>query len=98
MTSKRQFLLDGEYADFLSFPSFDGCIAWKNESGFSKIHLARQRLHLSVIQSASIMEDCQRISGERRLREHIDLSEFVSPARHRVSSICAKTGKTERTF
>src|SRR5262249_4856809 len=98
MTSERQFLLDSEYANFLSFPGFSRGIARKNESGLRKIHLTGQCLHLRVIQSASIMEDCQRISRERRLSEHINLSEFVSPARHKTSSVCAKTRHTERTF
>src|SRR6266550_6275424 len=44
MPGKRQFLLDREDADFLSFPSFHGAIARENESRFRKIHLPRQVL------------------------------------------------------
>ena len=77
MTSERQFLLDREYADFFSFASFSGGVARQNESRFRKIHLPRQSLHLAVIQSASVLENRQRITGERRLREYIKLNEFV---------------------
>src|SRR4030095_658384 len=90
MPRKRQFGLNREDSDFLSFPTFSGSIARENESGLRQIHLARQRLHLGVIQSASIGKNRQRIARERRLRENINLSEFVSPARHRTSSICAR--------
>src|SRR5215469_10474519 len=83
MPCKRQFGLDRKDSDFLSFPSFSGSIARRNESRFRKIHLPRQRLHLGVIQSASIGKNRQRITRERRLREYINLGEFVSAARHK---------------
>jgi hypothetical protein len=98
MPCKRQFGLDREDSDFLSFPSFSGSITRENKSGFRQIHLPRQGLHLGVIQSASIGKNRQWIARERRMRENINLSEFVSSARDRTSSICSKTWKTERTF
>src|SRR4029077_9308117 len=71
MPGKRQFLLDREDADLLSFPGFSGSIARENESGFRKIHLVRQGLHLGVSQPASVRKNRQRITRKRRLREYI---------------------------
>lgn len=82
MSGKRQFRLDRKDTDLLSFPSFSRRIARENKSRFRKIHLARQRLHLGVSQLASVREDRQRITRERRLREYIKLNEFVTAARH----------------
>src|SRR5215467_15951444 len=84
MTSERQFLLDREDSDFLSLPCFSGGVARENESRFRKIHFTRQSLHLGIIQSASIGEDRQRITCQRRLSEYINLSEFVGSARHKT--------------
>src|SRR5262245_3947313 len=98
MSGKRQFGLDRKDSDFFSFPSFSGSIARENKSGLRKIHLARQRLHLGITQSTTIRKNRQRIAFEWCLREYIKLNEFVSAIRHRTSSICAKNGKTERTF
>ena len=91
MAGKRQFLFDCKDADFLSFPSFGGGVARENESRFRKIHLARQGLHLGVIQSASIGKDRQRITRKRRLREYIKLSEFVSLRRHESDLDCVES-------
>src|SRR6478672_8785684 len=96
MSGEGQLLLDRKDADFLSFPSFSASIARENESRFRKIHLARQGLHLGIIQSVCIGKDRQRITRERCLREYVNLREFVSSMRHRTSSICAKTRNTER--
>src|SRR6266436_3571582 len=82
MSRKRQFCFDRKDADFLSFPSFSGGIARENESGFRKIHLARQSLHLGVIQSSSVSEDRERITGEWRLRKNIELNKFVRAVPH----------------
>src|SRR4051812_13894260 len=82
MPGKRQFLLDREDAHFLSFSSFSGGITRENECRFRKIHFPRQRLHLRVIQFASVRKNRQRITGERGLREYIKLNEFVSARRH----------------
>src|SRR5436190_23723757 len=92
MSGERQFLLDREDADFLSVTSFNGRIARENESRFRKIHLARQRLHLSVRQLASFRENRQRITRERRLREYIHLNEFVTTRRHESDLECVKSG------
>src|SRR4029077_12238070 len=91
MPGKRQFLLDREDADLLSFPGFSRGIARENESRFRKIHLPRQGLHLAVIQSSTIGEDSQRITGERRLREYIKLNEFVSARRHESDLDCVES-------
>jgi hypothetical protein len=91
MPGKRQFLPDREDADVLSFPSFSGNITRENESRFRKIHLACQGLHLGIIQSASVRKDRQRIAGERRLREYIELNEFVSVRRHESDLDCVQS-------
>ena len=91
MPGKWQFRLDRKDTDFLSFPSFSGGIARENESRFRKIHLARQGLHLGVIQSASVRKDRQRITRERRLREYIKLNEFVSARRHESDLDCVES-------
>src|ERR1043166_1972872 len=91
MAGKGQLLLDGEYADFLSFASFNGGITRQNESRFREIHLTRQGLHLGVIQSASIRKDRQWITRERCLREYIKLNEFVSVCWHESDLDCAKS-------
>ena len=82
MSGKRQFRFDRKDTDFLSFPSFNGCIARQNESRFRKIHLTRQRLHLAVIQSSRIGKDRQRITREWLLRENIQLNKFICAVRH----------------
>src|SRR5437899_12351599 len=82
MSRKRQLLLDREDADLLSFLSFSRGVARQNESRFRKIHLPRQSLHFAVIQSSNVSEDRQRITGEWRLRENIELNEFVRAAPH----------------
>src|SRR5437868_5079629 len=82
MPGKWQLLLGREDADFFSFRSFSRGIARQNESRFRKIHLPRQGLHFAVIQSSSVSEDRQRITGEWRLRENIELNEFVRAAPH----------------
>src|SRR5262249_3283761 len=82
MPGKWQLLLDREDADLLSFLSFGRSIPRQNESRFRKIHLPRQGLHFAVIQSSSVSEDRERITGEWRLRENIELNKFVSAAPH----------------
>src|SRR4029077_16806173 len=91
MSGKRQFLLDREDADFLSFPGFSRGIARENESRFRKIHLARQGLHLGVSQLASVRKDRQWITRKRRLREYIKLNEFVSARRHESDLDCVES-------
>src|SRR4051812_24700065 len=91
MSGERQFLLNRKDADFLSVTSFSRGIAGENESRFRKIHLARQRLHLGVAQSASVSKDGQRITCERRLREYIKLNEFVSARRHESDLECVES-------
>src|SRR5438876_2756369 len=91
MPGKRQFLLDRKDTDFLSFASFSGIVTRQNESRLRKIHLARQGLHLAVIQSSTIGEDSQRITCERRLREYIKLNEFVGVRRHESDLDCVES-------
>src|SRR5262245_1485257 len=83
MPCKWQFGRDRKDSYFFSLPSFSRSVPWKNESGFRKIHLARQRLHLSVIQSVSVVENRKRITRERRLREYIKLDEVVRAPGHK---------------
>jgi hypothetical protein len=82
MSRKRQFCFDCKDTDFLSFLSFSGGIARQNESRFRKIHLPRQSLHFAVIQSSSVSEDRERITGEWRLRKNIELNKFVRAVPH----------------
>jgi hypothetical protein len=42
-------------------------------------------LHLTIIQSPSIGKDRQRIAREPRLREYVNLNEFVCAARHKAT-------------
>src|SRR4029077_3026251 len=82
MPGKRQFLLDREDADFLSFSAFSRGLARENKSRFRKIHLSRQCLHLGVSQLSTVRKNRQRITRKPRLREYIKLNEFVIARLH----------------
>src|SRR5438552_550970 len=84
MTGKRQLFRDSEDADFLPFLSFSSGIARQDESCLRKIHLTRERLHFVIIQAARVGENGERITGQRRLREDVELNEFVTTARHKT--------------
>src|ERR1700720_2144528 len=97
MTRKRQLFRDRENADFLPFLSFNRGIARKNESCLGKIHLTRERLHFVVVQSARVGENRERITGQRCLRENVNLNEFVTAFRHKnhylISASCRSCPK-----
>src|SRR4029453_11503767 len=78
MSGKRQLFLDRKYADPLPLLCFNLWFARQDEGCFRKVHLARERLHLLIAQTARVGENGQRIAGKRRLRKNIELHEFVS--------------------
>src|SRR5206468_2436837 len=86
MAGKRQLLLYCENTNFLSFANFGGVIARQNVSGFRKVHLPSQTLHLAIVQAASIGEHGKRITCEWCLREYIKLNEVVSAVLHKKTS------------
>jgi hypothetical protein len=78
VSGKRQLFLDRKDADSLSLPGFNVPLAREDESCFGKIHLASDRLHLLISQTARIGKDGERIARKRRPRENIKLHEFVT--------------------
>src|ERR1044071_494389 len=86
MPRKGQLFRNREDADFRPLLRFKGGIARQNEGGLGKIHLARERLHFVIIQSASVSENRERIASQRPLGEDINLNEFISAVRHKNSS------------
>src|ERR1700738_1969961 len=83
MPGERQLFRDREDAYLLPLPRFNVWIARQDESCLRKIHLTRNRLHFPLIQSARVGKNGERITGQRCLREHIKLDEFVSAVRHK---------------
>jgi hypothetical protein len=56
-------------------------------------------LHLAIIQSSSVREDSQRITRERRLREYVNLNEFVGAVWHKKTfNLCLRTRKANINF
>src|SRR6266481_8548797 len=84
MTGKRQLFRDREDADFVSF---SGGIARQNESCLGKIHLTRERLHFVITQAARVSENGERITGQRRLGENIELNKFITTLCHKSYQI-----------
>src|SRR5436190_14550434 len=78
MSGKRQLFLDRKYADPLPLLCFNFWLARQDERCFREIHLTSERLHLLVIQTARVGKNRERIAGERRSRENIELNKFVS--------------------
>src|SRR6267378_3367367 len=78
MSGKRQLFLHRKYADPLPLLCFNLWLARQDEGCFREIHLASERLHLLVGQTARVRENRERIAGERCLRKNIELNEFVS--------------------
>src|SRR5437870_2099586 len=78
MSGKRQLLVDREDTDSLPFLCFNVRLARQDKSCFRKIHLACERLHFLVSQSARVWENSERITGKRLFRKNIKLHEFVT--------------------
>src|SRR6266403_5128341 len=87
MPGKRQLFGDSEDADFLPFFGFNCGIARKNESCLGKIHLTRDRLHFVITQAARVSENGERITGQRRLGENIELKKFITTLCHKSYQI-----------
>src|SRR5438552_13214671 len=95
MPGERQLFRDSEDADFLPFLSFSSGIARQDKSCLGKIHLTRERLHFVVVQATRVGENRERVSGQRRLREDVELNEFITAVRHKnLSILCLRTRKT----
>src|SRR5438034_7437279 len=78
MSGKRQLFLHRKYADSLPLLCFNLRLARQDEGCFREIHLASERLHLLIAQTARVCENGERIAGEWRPRENIKLNEFVT--------------------
>src|SRR5207245_10892153 len=65
------------------FLSFNGGITRQDEGRLRKIHLTRESLHFSIIQTARVRENSERIAREWCLRENVNLDELVSAIRHK---------------
>ena len=89
MTRKRQLFRDRENADLFPFPSFRGGVARQDERCLGKIHLPGETLHFVSVQSASVGKNGERITGQRRLGEDVNLDEFVSAVRHELRNLIA---------
>jgi hypothetical protein len=73
MASERQLLLGSEDAHAHPAAVLDGGALGQDESRLREIHLARQRLHLSVAEPAAVSEHGEGISLQRFRAEHIQL-------------------------
>src|SRR6059058_6130304 len=91
MSGKRQLLLHRKYADSLPLLCFNLRLARQDKSCFRKIHLARERLHLLIGQTARVCENSERITGKRSSGKNIKLHEFVT-ARHLLTFLGIERG------
>src|SRR6266404_2695971 len=99
MPGKGQLFRDSKDANFLPFLSFSAGIARQDESCLRKIHLTRESLHFPIIQSARVGENGERITRQRRLREDVELNEFISTVRHKtLSDSNGEHGQSDRVL
>jgi len=73
VTGEGQFFLHGEDADADAARLFRGGISGEDESCFREVGFARDRLHLSGREAASVEDDGQGIAGEGAVGKNIDL-------------------------